>query len=106
MSPQDVRLQDNGACLPDVGQEGWVRKAFREDPMGPPLTPNTMRWMLRGDDLEGLDIYDLVPRKLEERSAGGARVGRLGALLCRGGILESMVPDGCSGRHFGHRARC
>lgn len=25
-----------------------------------------MMWMLRGDDLEGLNIYDLVPRKLED----------------------------------------
>ena len=66
MSPRDVRLQDNSPCVPDVGQEGWVRKAFREDPMEPPLIPNTMMWMLRGDDLEGLNIYDLVPRKLED----------------------------------------
>ena len=25
-----------------------------------------MLWMLRGDILEGLDIYDLVPRKLQD----------------------------------------
>lgn len=66
MSPRDVWVEDDGPCLPDDGEEGWVRKLRGTYPSKPPLNAGTMLCMLRGDILEGLDIYDLVPRKLKD----------------------------------------
>ena len=66
MSPRDAWVEDDGPCLPDDGEEGWARKVHATYPSKPPLNADIMLCMLHGDILEGLDIYDLVPRKLQD----------------------------------------
>jgi hypothetical protein len=74
-SPWDVDVKDNPG-LPDIDEEGWVLKQCSGDQSRAPLNADTMRWMLLGDVLEGWDIYDLTPRKLQ--SAMPAERGSVG----------------------------
>lgn len=64
MSPWDVRVQDNPG-LSDIDDECGVANKSAVTHQEP-LNADIMLWMLLGDILEGLDIYDLTPRKLQD----------------------------------------